>query len=133
MKLLLSYVILSAFAVFFVVKASSWSEWTDKPGSRCNDTCGAYGRVAQVRTCQGGNSKDCQSVSRPVFECLFSHRRKSAWERQNDPSRGKLKWRGESERLAACNFKVCFFPRSSCAPGLKPKVTKNEFTCIPRD
>ncbi|CAD6199221.1 unnamed protein product [Caenorhabditis auriculariae] len=66
MKFLLSFGLLAAFAVFFAMakaKQSSWSEWADKPGAICNDTCGGCGRIEQVRTCTGGKSKSCKGAS----------------------------------------------------------------------
>ncbi|CAD6199222.1 unnamed protein product [Caenorhabditis auriculariae] len=61
--------LLSAFAVFFVVESqeSGWSEWTDKPGEACDDTCGACGGLKQIRTCQTANG--CLGANEQIVAC----------------------------------------------------------------
>ncbi|CAD6199223.1 unnamed protein product [Caenorhabditis auriculariae] len=53
------------------VRSQGWSGWTDKPGAVCNDTCGAFGRIEQVRTCLGGNNNKCQGESERLARCNF--------------------------------------------------------------
>ncbi|CAD6199219.1 unnamed protein product [Caenorhabditis auriculariae] len=75
MKFLLSLVVVSAFAVLFAVvdsQEAGWSAWTDKPGASCNDTCGACGRIEQIRTCEDPDpATNCQGESEQLARCNF--------------------------------------------------------------
>ncbi|CAD6199228.1 unnamed protein product [Caenorhabditis auriculariae] len=73
MKLLSFLVSIVIFSVVVNSHNSGWSEWADKPGARCNDTCGACGSIRQVRTCLGGNSKHCQGTRERLARCNFDY------------------------------------------------------------